>query len=87
MSKSNVLPAFLFGCLTVAVMPMVFNQETALQREIATNEAICQKEQRLGYAVYVVSRHAQLRGCIRVKQDPVNGVVPAPIMIVKHQPL
>lgn len=87
MGNTDTLIAFSLGCLVMAAIFLGCNNDSVLASEIANNEAVCQQERRPGYAVYVVSRHGELRGCIRVKQDSVNGVEPAPVMIVKHQPL
>lgn len=85
MITAESLTGFFCGALTVAAVSAFFNpRDTPLAREITRNEAVCQQEKRHGYMVYVVTRHGELRACLRVQEDTRDGVRPAPILIVKR---
>lgn len=82
---SQSLGGVFAGALAAAIAVGISDErDTALAREIARNEQICQIEKRPGYMVYVVTRHGELRGCIRVQEEARDGIRPAPILIVKQ---
>lgn len=85
MITNQSLGGFFCGALAVAAATALFNpHDTVLSREITRNEAVCQQEKRPGYMVYVVTRHGELRACLRVQEESRDGIRPAPILIVKQ---
>lgn len=56
-----------------------------LEQEIAANEAICADETPPGYASYPVTRHGEIRGCLRVRTGASDWTLPRQ-MFVKREP-
>ena len=54
-----------------------------LEAELAANEEICSSETMDGYASYPVTRHGQIRGCLRVRTGAPDWTLPKQIFVRK----